>query len=77
MLKDAGLLVVVEDTDGHEAYLLTTDGRRLSRMLAMVEGHQADDVLEALIPRSHRQSAPPSPVNLVSAPSRWQPSPVS
>ena len=51
MMEDAGLLVAVEDTDGRAAYLLTTDGLRLSRMLAMVDGHEADEVLDALLPR--------------------------
>jgi hypothetical protein len=53
-MEAAGLLVVVEDHDGRASYLMTTDGRRLSRMLAMVDGQEADAVLDALLPRGSR-----------------------
>jgi hypothetical protein len=54
LMEAAGLLVVVEDHDGRASYLMTTDGRRLSRMLAMVDGQEADAVLDALLPRGSR-----------------------
>ena len=53
-MADAGLLVAVEDPDGRATYLITTDGRRLSRMLSMVDGQEADAVLQALLPRGSR-----------------------
>ena len=57
MMEDAGLVVAVEEQDGRAAYLLTTDGLRLSRMLAMVDGHEADEVLDALLPRGSASRA--------------------
>jgi hypothetical protein len=54
LMEAAGLLLVVEDPDGRASYLMTTDGRRLSRMLSMVDGQEADAVLDALLPRGSR-----------------------
>jgi DNA-binding PadR family transcriptional regulator len=49
MLEDAGLVEVYVDDQGRETYRLTEDGVRVGHMLAMVEGEDADKVLEALL----------------------------
>lgn len=49
MLRDAGLLEVFVDDDGHEAYRLTDDGVRVGHMLAMGGEADADAALEALL----------------------------
>jgi hypothetical protein len=49
LLEERGLLEVYEDDEGREAYRLTEEGVRVRHMLAMVEGEDADAVLEALL----------------------------
>jgi DNA-binding PadR family transcriptional regulator len=49
MLEDAGLVEVYLDDQGRETYRLTDEGIRVGHMLAMVEGADADKVLEALL----------------------------
>lgn len=49
MLQDAGLVEVLVDDDGHEAYRLTDDGARIGHMLAMGDVDEADALLESLL----------------------------
>ena len=49
MREDAGLVEVYTDELGREAYRLTEDGVRVGHMVAMVQGKDADKVLEALL----------------------------
>jgi hypothetical protein len=49
LLEARGLLEVYTDDRGQEAYRLTADGIRVGNMLAMVEGEDADLVLDALL----------------------------
>ena len=49
MLQDAGLVEVIEDDAGLEAYRLTDDGVRTGHMLAMGDENDGDALLEALL----------------------------
>ena len=49
MLEDAGLVEVYLNDEGQEAYRLTGEGVRVGTMPAMVEGEDAEVVLEALL----------------------------
>ena len=48
-LERAGLIRIVEDDEGREAYLFTADGERVDRMRRMVSGSDADAVLDGLL----------------------------
>ena len=52
MLEDAGRIEVYTDDQGREAYPLTDEGVPIGHMLAMVDGADADKVLEALLSAS-------------------------
>ena len=49
LLERAGLLEIAMDEEGREGYRLTADGRCVNRMLAMVNGRDADEMLDALL----------------------------
>ena len=49
LLEDAGLVEVDMDKEGREAYRLTEVGVRVGNMLALVEGEDAEKVIEALL----------------------------
>jgi hypothetical protein len=49
LLKERGLIEIHTDEQGRQVYRLTDDGVRLGNMLAMVEGADADAVLDALL----------------------------
>ena len=49
MLEDAGLVEVYTDEQGREAYRLTENGVRVGNMLAMVEGEDGEEMLQALL----------------------------
>jgi hypothetical protein len=57
-MEERGLLEVHTDAEGREGYRLTEDGLRLGNMLAMVEGEDAEAVLETLLPDDRRSIAP-------------------
>ena len=48
-MQKRGLLEVCTDDTGREVYRLTEEGVRVGNMLAMVEGEEAAEVLEALL----------------------------
>jgi hypothetical protein len=49
LLERAGLLEVTKDEEGRDGYRLTAEGRGVHRMIAMVDGRDADLVLAALL----------------------------
>jgi DNA-binding PadR family transcriptional regulator len=49
MLQERGLIEVYTDEQGREAYRLTDEGVRVGNILALVEGADADVVLEELL----------------------------
>jgi DNA-binding PadR family transcriptional regulator len=49
LLEERGLIEVYLGDQGREAYRLTEEGVRVGHMLAMVEGEDANAVLEALL----------------------------
>jgi hypothetical protein len=49
LLEERDLVEVYLDDEGREAYRLTEEGVRVGNMLAMVEGEDAEAVLEALL----------------------------
>ena len=48
MLEERGLIEVHTDEEGRQVFRLTDEGVRVGNMLSMVEGADADAVLEAL-----------------------------
>jgi DNA-binding PadR family transcriptional regulator len=57
MLEDANLVEPYTDQQGREYYRLTEDGVRVGHMLAMVQGEDADTVLQALLSHSEEKKA--------------------
>jgi hypothetical protein len=49
LLERAGLIRMVEDQEGREAYVLTTDGERVNRLKALARPSAVDAMLDALL----------------------------